>query len=78
MCIRDSIYPNPIFEEFTIEINIPGQYAISIFDMMGSKVFTSVTSDLETTLNLSHLASGSYILMMTSNMNNYNLHFIKQ
>ncbi len=46
--------------------------------MMGSKVFTSVTSDLETTLNLSHLASGSYILMMTSNMNNYNLHFIKQ
>jgi hypothetical protein len=41
-----SIYPNPIFEEFTIEINIPGQYAISIFDMMAKGFYLS-PPDLE-------------------------------
>ncbi len=66
-------YPNPFNPSTTIEFNIPeqGLVNLSIFNMLGEKVGTIVNEVLSSgnhkiEFNASHLASGIYLVKMSS------------
>ena len=73
-----SIYPNPAREQLTIEMNDESsKYQVEIVDMLGKKVFnTEIQSKGQ--LNVSSLASGTYLLKLNSNSNTTTVRFVKQ
>lgn len=67
-----SIYPNPTTGLLHIKEEIPGQFAdatIAIFDVAGREVFS--TNSFQKLLDVSQLASGSYMLKVQSPSGKY-------
>ncbi len=56
-----ALYPNPASDILTIETETIGA-AITITDLTGRTVMTATATDGKTTLNISHLSAGSYIV----------------
>ncbi len=68
-----NIYPNPAKEQ--VNFDILGSKNISVFDINGKAIFELSTT--ETTLNISDLPSGKYIIEINSNSEFYRGTFIK-
>lgn len=68
-----SIFPNPITEQFTIEHTFNGPGSITLYSITGQKIKTLFNGSLETTQNTTYsrdnLASGIYLLQVTSQNN---------
>ena len=68
------IYPNPVNDELTIQIDKPFEYkniTISIYNLSGSLVQQSIQNN-NTTINLSNLKEGMYIIRLTDKTNSLN------
>ena len=75
-----SIYPNPTYDEFTLDI---GENSISnslliIFSLTGQKIMTKEFSKDKTTIDITHLTSGIYVLNYYSDTLNKSFKIIKQ
>lgn len=56
-----AVYPNPVGDFVTIDADVIGP-AITIIDQSGRVVMTATTVDNKTTLNISHLSTGTYVV----------------
>ncbi len=70
------VNPNPVKGNANIQLSteVPGDYAIEVFNIIGKKVFRSIISTIGSTintkLNLSNLSSGVYqIIVLDKNQN---------
>ena len=56
-----SIYPNPVVERLFIQMDLPGKFEVSIFDIHGRKIISAMDSK---ELNLQSLTSGVYFIQI--------------
>jgi len=74
-----SYYPNPTYKEVYISFNMPISATISILSMDGRSLFIDeLINQTEITLDLSLLATGSYIIKVDQNGNTNLIKVIKQ
>ncbi len=60
-------YPNPATDFLTIETNLENGAQISVFDVLGNKVYDSVLSNSITVLKTQNLQPGYYFVRLTDN-----------
>jgi hypothetical protein len=60
------VYPVPTSGELIIKVTDEGLYHLRIIDLFGRTLLVSNSSSLETSLDLSLFAKGSYILRITN------------
>ncbi|MES2560142.1 MAG: T9SS type A sorting domain-containing protein [Bacteroidota bacterium] len=60
-----SVYPNPVQDELTIELNHPEGKQISLYDSYGRRVYYAIAKDIIHKLNTSTFKSGVYLLHIT-------------
>ncbi len=60
------IYPNPAVNAITIDLYSIDNSSVDIYDINGRKMFTQKLSDSSNTINIDHLASGMYLIKVTS------------
>lgn len=72
------IYPNPAREQLTIELeDVSSKYQVEIVDMLGKKVFnTEIQSKGH--IDVSSLASGTYLVKLNSNSQTTTVRFVKK
>ncbi|QAA82406.1 T9SS type A sorting domain-containing protein [Aequorivita sp. H23M31] len=71
------IYPNPAREQLTIEMNdASSTYQVEIYDMLGKKVYNSEIQN-KGQINVSSLASGTYLVKLNSNSQTSTVRFVK-
>lgn len=61
-----SMYPNPAFSSLTLVLPSDEKADIQIVDMRGEVVYTTITRQQNTTLNISGLATGAYMVRITT------------
>jgi hypothetical protein len=63
------IYPNPATAEVHVRIRgvLSGEYTITLYNMQGKPVQKTITSNPETTLNISQLPQGVYMIRVLGN-----------
>ena len=69
-------YPNPAKEKVFINTNLTN-YNITIYNLIGKKVFISNKQNGQTSLNLKSLSQGLYLLKLISGNNSYTYKLIK-
>ena len=71
-----SLYPNPVSDEFTVQINnlqLTGnnqQIKIEMYDVLGKIVLQSLIQNQTSTINISHLNKGIYFVKLIEGNNN--------
>ena len=60
-----NIYPNPTADLLTVSPLKPGAFEIKVFSSQGNLVYSKVNPNSETTINLTHLSKGLYILRIS-------------
>ncbi len=60
-----NIYPNPTADLLTVSPLKPGAFEIQMFSSQGNLVYSKVNPNSETTINLTHLSKGLYILRIS-------------
>lgn len=72
------LYPNPANEQITIEMSDASlNYQVTIFDVLGKKVFTSEIQKVGN-IDVSALASGTYLVKLNSENKSSVVRFVKQ
>lgn len=72
------LYPNPAREQLTIEMSdASSKYQLDIFDMLGKKVISSEIHKVGQ-VDVSNLASGTYLVKLNSNSQTTTVRFVKQ
>lgn len=72
------LYPNPAREQLTIEMNdASSKYQLEVFDMLGKKVISSEIHKVGQ-VDVSNLASGTYLVKLNSNSQSTTVRFVKQ
>jgi hypothetical protein len=71
-----TIYPNPFTEDLYIESNLEKNYILTVYNLLGNKVYSEKVNQSNKTINLSNLKSGIYFIKINSI--DGNLHFIKK
>ena len=74
------LFPNPVEDRFTIhdaEFTQGTAFDISIYNMMGEKMYTEVNSK-QRSVDCRHLQKGLYYLEISSGKKTYRTKFIKQ
>lgn len=62
-----NIYPNPNNGELSIDFeNCMEEATVEVFDLVGRKIYTLQTSELENTIELENLSAGTYFLKTTT------------
>ena len=61
-----TIFPNPAKESVTIDY-LPIGSNVNIFDVAGRKIYSSVSDNKQTTINITNLTNGVYIVQVTYN-----------
>ncbi|MEO8761806.1 MAG: T9SS type A sorting domain-containing protein [Bacteroidia bacterium] len=64
--LQISVYPNPSSGKFTVQTNANTQQTVKMFSMIGKLIF-SKTINGTTSFNEDSLASGVYLLSITTN-----------
>ncbi|WP_282035955.1 T9SS type A sorting domain-containing protein [Saccharicrinis aurantiacus] len=72
------IYPNPVIDHLCVASGIEDQSVINIFNINGQLVYTNTVSDKLANIDVSFLASGTYILQMLYQNQVKTQRFIKQ
>jgi hypothetical protein len=62
-----NIYPNPVNNFLSVELNSVSNTVISILDIIGNKVLEVIPTDNTTNINLSSLSSGVYMIRVMQN-----------
>ena len=66
------IYPNPAHHFIDVDIDqITSPYTIEIFDLMGKSIYTSRSNNSHSTIDISDITQGIYILKINSKDINY-------
>lgn len=60
--IVSKIYPNPTNDRLTIDLKSNETATIRLYNILGQEVKTAVSSDMQTTLNVSDLKAGLYVV----------------
>ena len=68
--VEIQIFPNPANNELTIKTTNTPPYTISIYNMIGQKVYILHTTQLQQTINTSELPAGLYNVIITDNGGN--------
>jgi uncharacterized delta-60 repeat protein len=72
------LYPNPANTQITLELNdAASNYQVSIFDVLGKKIYTSQIQKAGQ-IDVSGLASGTYLVKLTSDNKSSVVRFVKQ
>lgn len=72
------LYPNPAKEKITIELSdASSNYQVAIFDVLGKNVYTSEIQKAGQ-IDVSALASGTYLVKLTSDNHSSVVRFVKQ
>ena len=72
------LYPNPAREQLSIEMtDAASTYQVEIYDMLGKKVGSSEIQN-KGQINVSSLASGTYLVKLNSNSQTFTVRFVKQ
>ncbi|SFC73256.1 Por secretion system C-terminal sorting domain-containing protein [Flexibacter flexilis DSM 6793] len=62
------VYPNPSSGLFTVDLSqITGEASVSVTNLQGKKVWTGYATETVSTIDLSNLATGSYLLQINTN-----------
>ncbi|MCZ4317750.1 T9SS type A sorting domain-containing protein [Aequorivita viscosa] len=72
------LYPNPAKEQITIALNdVSSNYEVTIFNVLGKKVYASeIQKDGQ--IDVSGLASGTYLVKLNSDNKSSVVRFVKQ
>lgn len=73
-----SIFPNPTNEEINISVQHPDVISIEVYELNGQKLFSLPGSDKEMKLNVQFLASGIYVVKVTTKESTYTEKFCKR
>ena len=76
--ILSAVYPNPTTDIIQIEFENTAQRKLELFDQNGKLVLNSTCSDSNTSLDLSALAKGSYMLSVHREQKTQTIKLIKQ
>ncbi len=68
VAVNIKLFPNPSNGNITIQTADDLSYTISVYNLLGEKVFESSTSNNQT-INLAHLSSATYIVHIQQNGN---------
>lgn len=72
------LYPNPAREQLTVEMkDASSTYQLEIYDMLGKKVYNTQIQKMGQ-IDVSNLASGTYLLKLNSNSQTTTVRFVKQ
>ncbi|MDN3723010.1 T9SS type A sorting domain-containing protein [Aequorivita sp. SDUM287046] len=72
------LYPNPANEQITIELSdASSNYQVAIYDVLGKKVYTSEIQKVGQ-IDVSALASGTYLVKLNSDNKSSVVRFVKQ
>jgi hypothetical protein len=66
------ILPNPTNGKFIIQFEANGSYQLKVFNLMGQAVFQQQINNQQTSIDLSHLSNGIYILNLNDGKLNQN------
>ena len=75
------VYPNPVVDVLTVALNddkVTGKITFEISDITGRNLGRKVTTDKTQEFHLNRLASGVYLLEVTTNVSKYIKRIIKQ
>lgn len=75
------VYPNPAQSVVTVEYNGVPTIAIksvTVFNVLGNKVFTTQLNAEKTTINIAHFSKGVYILRIEGGSNNFTTKIVKE
>ncbi|MEO2060970.1 MAG: fibronectin type III domain-containing protein [Mesonia sp.] len=73
-----SYYPNPVKTNLHLEATKSSIETVTVYDLLGKKVFTQKYNTLSADLNLSNLESGSYVVVVNINNQSKTIRFIKE
>jgi Secretion system C-terminal sorting domain len=73
------LYPNPVSDELTIEAAEVGKRIVSLYDMIGNKIYETSGDDKTLQISTSKLVAGNYILsIVDDNGTVKTMRFVKQ
>jgi hypothetical protein len=72
-----SIYPNPFTERIIVEASHQSGYEYTLTDLLGRKILSGKTDGEKTIIELAHLRSGAYILMMNDGQKQVSYRIVK-
>lgn len=73
-----SLYPNPAREQLSVEMSDASSvYQVEIFDVLGKQVYSTEIQG-KGQINVSSLASGTYLVKLNSNLQTSTVRFVKQ
>lgn len=73
-----TIYPNPAQSTITIELAKSEKVNLTIYNVLGEIVYTSIISNSQTQINIANLSKGIYFLQLQSDKTLSNKKFIKE
>lgn len=62
-----NVFPNPSNGEFVIELNKADNYTLTVNNILGQVVYTSLINEVSTNINLSNLEKGIYTIELKNN-----------
>jgi hypothetical protein len=76
-----TVYPNPASKELTISLDATiGDYTVSVYDLTGKKLVENTvkatTGTQKTTVDVSKLAKGNYLVSVSTASQSYTKHFV--
>jgi hypothetical protein len=74
---RVSLYPNPVLEQMTIDMNLADYEVMEVYNSLGSKVLTQKILDSRFDVNISNLIKGLYFVKFKGKGILYTTKFIK-
>jgi len=72
-----NIYPNPVYNNLTIEVPKNSEYKIKIFNSCGSLIYLSDKISTTYSLNISNQKPGLYLINISSDSKSFFLKFMK-
>ena len=60
------VYPNPSLGSFTISLEKSGEFAVSVINVLGQTVYTTVIDSKLTKVNLTGISKGMYTVELSS------------
>jgi hypothetical protein len=72
-----SVYPNPFTGEINIENSLANSVRFRIYNSTGQMVYSSVTNESKTRVNLNSLGKGTYFLILNSGNNEQSFKLLK-
>ena len=74
-----NVFPNPANDLLHVNLSTPGQGALTLTDLGGREVLATTLTSTQTTLDLSALPAGTYVLQFQHGTTRYtrNLHVVR-